>query len=170
MLNYSPYSPTLAVSGAAGAFVAGTGSFVSGVPKQLGQQTITLSESNLPVIPGGFGGQSYLGLNGYINTCVLNGAHEFIITATYTRTRSGVTTAQIPLYGCSYPVTSQSGGRFFSPLNGTSYDEVTSANRTTFTHGDIINIYVFGTYVGGSPPTISTPASGLACVFSPFFL
>jgi hypothetical protein len=169
-MTYSPYSPTLATSGTAGAWVAGTGSFVSGVPKLLGTETITLGVNNLPIIAGGLGVQCYLGLNGYLNTCVLNASHEFLITATYTRTRSGVTTTPLPLYGCSYPTATLANGSFFSPLNGTTYDEATPANRTTFTHGDILAIQVYGTYTGGSPPTIVTPATGLAAVFSPFFI
>lgn len=175
-LTYSPYSPTLATSGAGGAFVAGTGAFVSGVPKVLGTETITLSSANLPIIAGGLGTQCYIGLNGFINTCVLSGAggggggshYDVAISATYTRTRGGTTIGPFALYGCSYPVSILSGP-FYSPLNGTTYNEAVVGERTTFTHGDIITITVLGLYVGGSPPSITTPASGLACVFSPFF-
>jgi hypothetical protein len=168
-MTYSPYSPTLATSGTAGAFVAGTGSFVSGVPKLLGTETITLGVNNLPIIAGGLGVQCYIGLNGFLNTCVLNGAHNFQITATYTRNRASVITGPFALYGCSYPIESRSDGAFYSPLNGTTYNEAVVGERITFTHGDIITISVFGLFVGGSPPTITTPATGLASVFSPFF-
>ena len=170
-LNYSPFNPTLSSSGTAGAWVAGTGSFVSGVPKLLGTQTITLSNLNLPIVAGGFGTPYHIGINGYINTCILNGAHDFQVSASYTRTRSGTTIGPFNLYGCSYPITSQAGGAFYSPLNGTTYNEAVVGERTTFTHGDILAIQVYGLYSGGgSPPNIITPASGLACVFSPFLV
>ena len=169
-MSYSPYSPTLAVSGASGAWVAGTGAFVSGVPKLLGTQTITLSASNFPIIPGGFGTPFYLGVNGFINTVVLNGGHDFNITATYTRTRSGITTTPYALYGCAYPVSSRADGAFYSPVNGVSYNELVPAERITFTHGDILTLYIYGTYTGGSPPNIITPGTGLAAVFSPFLI
>jgi hypothetical protein len=176
-MTYSPYSPTLATSGTAGAWVAGTGSFVSGVPKLLGTETITLGVNNLPIIQGGFGTQCYIGLNGYLNTCVLSGAggggggshYDITVSATYTRTRGGTTVGPFVLYGCSYPISILSGP-FFSPVNGTTYNEAVVGERITFTHGDIITISIFGLYVGGSPPTITTPASGIASVFSPFFI
>jgi hypothetical protein len=169
-MNYSPYSPTLALSGAAGAWVAGTGSFVSGVPKVLGTETITLSTNNWPIIPGGFGTPAYLGLNGFLNTCVLNGARDFNLTVTYSRTRSGVTVGPFALYGAAYPITSQSTGGFYAPVNGVSYNEAVVGERTTFTHGDVVTIQVIGTYVGVSAPTIVVPATGLAAVVSPFFI
>jgi hypothetical protein len=168
-LTYSPYSPTFATSSAAGAWVAGTGSFTSGVPKLLGTQTITLSANNFPVVPGALGTAAYLGLNGFINTCVLNGARDLVVTATYTRTRVGVTVGPFALYGCAYPVSSQATGGFTSPINGTTFNEAVVGERTTFTHGDVLAIQVFATYTGASAPTIVTPASGLAAVFSPFF-
>jgi hypothetical protein len=148
------------------------------VPKLLGTETITLGVNNLPIIPGGFGTPCFLGLNGYINTCVLTGAggggggshYDITVSATYTRTRGGTTVGPFALYGCSYPISIFSSGRFFSPLNGTTYNEAVVGERTTFTHGDVLAIQVFGLYVGGSPPTIVTPASGLAAVFSPFFI
>ena len=169
-MNYSPYAPTLARSAAAGAWVAGTGAFVSGVPKLLGTETITLSNLNFPIIPGGFGTQYHLGLNGTINTCVLNGAHIFQITATYTRTRSGTTIGPYALYGCSYPIESRSDGAFYSPINGTTYNEAVVGERITFTHGDVLAVQIYATYVGGSPPSITTPATGLSAVFSPFLV
>ncbi len=169
LMSYSPYSPAFASSGTAGAFVAGTGAFVSGVPKLLGTETITLAQTNFPIVPGGFGTQAYLGVNGFLSTCVLNGAHDFTITATYTRTRSGVTVGPFALYGCSYPTTSQAGGGFTTPINGTTYNEAVAGERTTFTHGDVLAIQLYGTYVGGSPPSITTPATGISAVFSPFF-
>lgn len=176
-MTYSPYSPTLATSGTAGAWVAGTGSFVSGVPKILGTQSITLGVNNLPIIAGGLGVQCFIGLNGYLNTCVLSGAggggggshYDITVSATYTRTRGGTTVGPFALYGCSYPISILSGP-FFSPINGTTYNEAVVGERITFTHGDIITINIFGLYVGGSPPTITTPASGIASVFSPFFI
>jgi len=173
-MTYSPYTPTLALSGAAGAWVAGTGAFVSGVPKLLGTQTITLSAANFPIIQGGFGTEAYVGLNGYINTAVLTAAsHKINITASYTRTRSGVLTpavGQYALYGAAYPLTTNSDGTFYSPINGVSYNEAVAGERITFTLGDVLTLYIYGTYTGGSPPSITTPASGLAAVLSPFFL
>ena len=170
-LNYSPTQPTLATSAAAGTWTpAATGAWVSGVAKILGTQTITLSNLNWPCVAGGFGTQYHLGINGTLNTCVLNGAHDFIISATYTRTRSGVSVGPYALYGCSYPITSQAGGAFFSPLNGTSYNEANPAERITWTHGDILTLTITGLYVGGSPPSTVTAPNGLACVFSPFLV
>ena len=170
-MSYSPYAPTFATSGAAGAFVAGTaGAFVSGVPKLLGTETITLTASNFPIIPGGFGTPFYVGLNGYLNTAVLNAAHDFVVSVTYTRTRSGVTVGPYALYGAIYPVTSQAGGAFYSPLNGTTYNEAVVGERITFTHNDVLAIQVYGTYTGGSPPNLVTPPTGLAAVFSPFLV
>lgn len=168
LMSYSPYSPLFATSGAAGAFVAGTGAFTSGVPKVLGTETITIAQTNFPIVPGGFGTPAYLGVTGFLNTCVLNGAHDFTVTVTYTRTRSGVTVGPYVLYGAVYPITSQAGGAFYSPLNGTSYNEAVAGERITFTHGDILTLTVSGLFVGGSPPNIVTPATGLAAVFSPF--
>ncbi len=170
-MSYSPFAPTLATSGAAGTFVAGTaGAFVSGVPKLLGTQTTTLTASNFPIIPGGFGTPFYVGLNGYLNTAVLNSAHDFVVTVTYTRTRSAVTVGPFPLYGAIYPVSAQASGAFYTPLNGTTYNEAVVGERITFTHNDVLAIQVFGTYTGGSPPNLVTPPTGLAAVFSPFLV
>ena len=177
-MNYSPYSPTLAVSGAAGAWVAGTGAFTSGVPKLLGTQTITLSANNFPIIPGGFGTPFYMGVNGFLNTVVLtaggggggSGGDNLIITATYTRTRGGITVGPYALFGCAYPITAQTTGAFYTPVNGVSYNEFAPLERITFTHGDIFTLNIFGTYTGGSPPSIATPGTGLAAVFSPFLI
>jgi hypothetical protein len=170
-MSYSPFAPTLATSGAAGAFVAGTaGAFTSGVPKLLGTETITLTASNFPIIPGGFGTPFYVGLNGYLNTAVLNAAHDFVVTVTYTRTRGGVTVGPYALYGAIYPVSAQAGGAFYTPLNGTTYNEAVVGERITFTHLDVLAIQVYGTYTGGSPPSLVTPPTGLAAVFSPFLV
>jgi hypothetical protein len=129
-----------------------------------------LTNSNFPIIAGGFGTPYYVGINGTINTCVLNGAHSFQITATYTRTRGGITIGPYALYGCSYPIESRSDGAFYSPINGTTYNEAVVGERITFTHLDILAVQIYGTYVGGSPPNITTPASGLSAVFSPFLV
>ena len=170
--NYSPYSPCLAASGVNGTFTpAPIGAWVSGVAKLLGTQTITLSQYvNFPIIDGGFGVEAYIGMNGFINTCVINGAHNINIYVTYERVRGGITVGPYNLYGANYPIGTLSNGSFYSPLNGVSYNETNPTERVTFNPStDTVIFKVYGLYVGGSPPSTVTAPTGLAAVISPFF-
>ena len=86
---------------------------------------------------------------------------------TYSRTRAGVTIGRFALYGAVYSAQSTTSSAVTVPVNGTSYNEAVSAQRTLFAVGDVITLTVSATGAGG---TIVAAPTGVAAVFIPLLL
>jgi hypothetical protein len=166
--SYSPSSPCFATSGALGTWTPGaTGvSFTSTVPYLIGTETITLTQNNFPLPTLT---EAFLGLQGNVSY-KLNNKHELATTVLVTRTRLGVPSAPVLLYGSAYNIQSTDNGYMTQTLNGISFNEAVPANSLLFAVGDIVTFTVFGTFTGGgSVPNMTVAPLGLSAVISPVF-
>jgi hypothetical protein len=164
--NYSPSSPLFALGGASGAWVAGSGAFTSTVPKLIGTQTITLTTNNFPIPTNGGVSEFYVGIQGNVSY-QLSSKVELATTVLMTRTRAGVPSAPLPLYGAIYNVEGTTSGFIQQCVNGISYNESVPANSLLFRIGDILTLQVYATWVGAVAPSISVAPPGISGVISP---
>jgi hypothetical protein len=164
--NYSPSSPLFALGGAAGAWVAGSGSFTSGVAKLIGTETITLTTNNFPIPSNSGASEFYVGVQGNVSYR-LSSKVELATTVLMTRTRAGVPTGPFPLYGAIYNVEGTTSGFIQQCVNGISYNESVPLQSLLFQIGDVLTLQVYATYVGFTPPSISVAPPGISGVISP---
>ena len=164
--NYSPSSPLFALGGAAGAWVAGSGVFTSGVAKLIGTETITLTTNNFPIPSNSGASEFYVGVQGNVSYR-LSSKVELATTVLMTRTRAGVPTGPFPLYGAIYNVEGTTSGFIQQCVNGISYNESVPLQSLLFQIGDVLTLQVYATYVGFTPPSISVAPPGISGVISP---
>jgi hypothetical protein len=139
------------------------------VPYLIGTETITLTQNNFPLPTLT---EAFLGLQGNVSYQLSN-KNELATTVLVTRTRLGVPSAPVLLYGSAYNIQSTDNGYMTQTLNGISFNEAVPANSLLFAVGDIVTFTVFGTFTGGggpgSAPTMTVAPLGLSAVISPVF-
>jgi hypothetical protein len=147
--------------------VAGSGAFTSTVPKLIGTETITLTKNNFPIPDNTGASEFYVGVQGNVSY-QLSSKVELATTVLMTRTRLGVPSATVPLYGAIYNVEGTTSGFIQQCVNGISYNEATPAQSLLFRIGDVLTLQVFATWVGFSgAPSITVAPPGISGVLSP---